>query len=244
MNVLLHALIHTHIFIQKLKITLHRLNMLLNFCILVFLLNGLSSEWVELPMLSPTIVQTFSSSDSSSSKINTNLSLKASEPTQPTKENNYRSSSEDLKEEEIVNEPFIKDELKKVNKILSEESYDSVGSKLRFLKQFERNLLGYIKITSKGLWTDRQSRGVKHKHGFGVELPLLTIALLTFAVFLVKIVQQIIQAFLTNPVPTEMMVIVPQPIRKRHRRSIDESAAKILQYMDDFKIRHIANHEL
>lgn len=123
------------------------------------------ADWVELPMLSPTVppstsvaTQIFTNPSSISSKVeNAKESHKTVEGTTTRRQLNinplhdktnsnkkYTSPENNDENPEVLYNSYVKEQLMRVNDELTSEPHNTIGSKLKFLKQFERKLMSHI----------------------------------------------------------------------------------------------------
>ncbi|XP_067008955.2 uncharacterized protein [Anabrus simplex] len=137
--------------------------------------------------------------------------------------------------------------LKTVHNTLLQKTPHTVKGKMKYLQQLKERLYNYIEIYIKRIWTpeNRQSRTDKGMGFPSMEGALMTICFLLFAVFLVKLVQQLIQCLqngtgTTATTTTMLMTGIPATTTGRRRRSLSEilATARILQLMDEFQIHH------
>ncbi|XP_066901799.1 uncharacterized protein [Halyomorpha halys] len=173
-----------------------------------FFYNFLSSrgEWIELPKVNP--------SSKEQKKIH-NLPPPVITESRP-------SITLDMNMERILME---------VHKTLAAEGRASINGKENFLKKLQSQLLSKIWGASSNIWsrTGVEGRGHGHVLAFpSLEGALMTIAFLTFAVFLIKIVKQCLQGIQAgnNVVGIELpgTMVTPAKVVK-HKRSIDENNA-------------------
>ncbi|CAH1392833.1 unnamed protein product [Nezara viridula] len=118
--------------------------------------------------------------------------------------------------------------LMEVHKTLAAEGRTSINGKENFLKKLQSQLLSKIWGASSNIWsrTGVEARGHGHVLAFpSLEGALMTIAFLTFAVFLIKIVKQCLQGLQTgnNVVGIELpgTMVTPAKVVK-HKRSLNK----------------------
>ncbi|XP_046658499.1 uncharacterized protein LOC124352841 [Homalodisca vitripennis] len=172
--------------------------------------------------------------------IKTNNSDIISKTLHTSSENFESENIEDINkstnESEIIEEAF-----KNAKNDFVIQPTATTAEKLKYLHGLQDKLSFHIRRLSQGVWTDRQARGKKLMGFASMEGALMTIAFLTFAVFLIKIVHQFIRGL--QDTDLTMVLTLPTtaaPVRlSRHSRSERQlAAAQLLQYMDQFSIKH------
>ncbi|XP_054273841.1 uncharacterized protein LOC128993804 [Macrosteles quadrilineatus] len=256
------------------------------FCCLlsVLLFGNVASEWMELPMMSPTKILTTQSPNKvnmASFQTATQISTEMQEIVDTTSPEDFSNETGQIKitknSFKIVpsNEKYqshgvdgfsdftnynnksytsdqsnISDDMFVIEQTIKETQHNfvvkptkgNIEEKLNNLKQLKHKLQSQLEWNIKNLWIDRQARGKKLMTFPSLEGALMTIAFLTFAVFLIKLVMQFIQG-LQNAEQTILMTLAstPAPVRlsQRPKRAAQNlAAAQILKYIDEFSIKH------
>ncbi|XP_039281438.1 uncharacterized protein LOC120350761 isoform X2 [Nilaparvata lugens] len=141
----------------------------------------------------------------------------------------------------------MKDIIMGVHNTLSRQPSQTIRGKLKYLEEIKNNLLKNIWERSRILWRgnsiDRSdARSMSYFPSGGGEGPLITIALLTFAVFLIKIVQQFIQglqgAAAANSVQMQAAQAGGGGRVKRWADDRLEHATTLLHYMERYKFHN------
>ncbi|KAF5293933.1 hypothetical protein FQA39_LY13638 [Lamprigera yunnana] len=182
-----------------------------------------------LPISSPNIKKnrrnsTFDKIDSVKKLLNSNTELK------------YRSFFEEANNEPIKEDygysystfiPF----LSKIQSALMKNAHESKNSKVNVLADLRDHLLYEMKNRISNLWKPKENRIKRHyEDDLHMDFPsnesaLMTIGFLTFAVFLIKLVMQVISATHTNTTTTG---------RKR-REAFNDDTINILRQLEEFR---------
>ncbi|XP_069689101.1 uncharacterized protein [Periplaneta americana] len=126
------------------------------------------------------------------------------------------------------------DMLRSVHQKLVQVMPNTLREKMDFLQQLKNRMLHYMERRIRGLWTtdnQRQSRTEKGMMAFpSMEGALMSISFLIFAVFLIKLVQQLIQSLQGNNMAGMMAATT------RRTRSVPDLlvTARVLQLISEF----------
>ncbi|XP_073999675.1 uncharacterized protein isoform X2 [Rhodnius prolixus] len=127
-----------------------------------------------------------------------------------------------------------------VHRSLIRESNQPLYKRLSFLRNLKFDLLHRMWAECHDVWTKPASiQGRTHmshkKHFPSLEAALLTISFLTFAVFLIKVVQQFIQGMQAMNGNGVMQVTPAKVVKHKRETEYMNLAARILHYIKDFQ---------
>ncbi|KAF2899001.1 hypothetical protein ILUMI_07175 [Ignelater luminosus] len=131
-----------------------------------------------------------------------------------------------------------------IQSALMKNAHNNKKSKVGVLQSLRDHLLSEIQNRISSLWKptpkSREAREYKDDDSH-VDFPsnegaLMTIGFLTFAVFLIKLVLQLIQSVGNNDNGTTTTTIIG---RKRRSIDLNEKAAEILNYIDQYRFKNL-----
>ncbi|KAL7021938.1 hypothetical protein ACKWTF_012075 [Chironomus riparius] len=149
--------------------------------------------------------------------------------------------------------------LRKIQESFAIRTAKTIGDKIKMLVGFRDQLMVTINKQIRRLWRGNQAKasskkssgsrrskrtlGLDHGHGSGAmdfpsaEGALLSICFLTFAVFLIKLVLQVIQTIKMKKAmwATQMMMGTENVVIKRQRRSTDDDLQKLVNIYDSIE---------
>ncbi|KAK7788656.1 hypothetical protein R5R35_013082 [Gryllus longicercus] len=143
--------------------------------------------------------------------------------------------------------------LKNVHQTLLHGTPITVTGKIKFLQDLQTKLYSYIKPRIKRLWNveDRQARTEKGMGFPSMDGALMTICFLLFAVFLIKLVKQLIQQLQEKANANALMMTGATPVvpaaggtpimtgrRKRGISPETYTAARVLHLIESFHVQY------
>ncbi|XP_023714673.2 uncharacterized protein LOC111868349 [Cryptotermes secundus] len=151
----------------------------------------------------------------------------------------YRTgnSNNETEENTMQDASLPLDMLKTVHEMLIQETPHTIRGKMHFLQQLKDKMLHCMEGRIKGLWMTDDERQARTEKGMGfpsMEGALMSISFLIFAVFLIKLVQQLIQSLQGNNMAM---------MSGRHSRSLPDilTTARVLKLIDEFQFQYKDN---